>query len=322
MNRRQFSKTLAGVAGSLALAPLARAASTLPEMIKIVVPFSPGGSNDVFARALAQQISQTHKVNCVVENKAGAGGAIGAMQVARSTPDGSTLLLTSNSMITSHAVQANPAFDPINSFAHVTILNKGPSLMVVSGNSPHDSMPSFIESVRAGKVHNYGSAGIGSSAHLGGEMLNHALGSNIAHVPYRGMSNVAIDLTANSLDFVITTVASVSGQLRRGQLKAIAVTSPQPSPFFPDLRPMAEHLPGYDLEAWWGVFAPAGTPPALLAALNQTINGISGQAAMADLYKQEATAPVSMRPDEIRTFLTAEREKWGSIARNRNIQPV
>jgi tripartite-type tricarboxylate transporter receptor subunit TctC len=311
-----------GVAGGLMLPGLVRANSALPGLIKIVVPFSPGGSNDVFARALAQQISQTLNVNCIVENKAGAGGAIGAMQVARSTPDGSTLLLTSNSMITSYVVQANPMIDPIRSFAHVAILNKGPSLMVVSGASPYREMPDFIEAVKAGRVQNYGSAGIGSSAHLAGEMLNHALGSNIAHVPYRGMSNVAIDLTANSLDFVITTVASVSGQLRTNQLKAIAVTSPEPSPFFPRLPPMAQHLPGYDVEAWWGVFAPAGTAPELLAILNQSINKISSNSSMVELFKQEATAPTNMGLGEIEKFLIAERDKWGNIAKSRKIEPI
>nr|WP_236844604.1 tripartite tricarboxylate transporter substrate-binding protein [Bordetella sp. 15P40C-2] len=301
---------------------LVRANRGLPELIKIVVPFSPGGSNDVFARALAQQISQTLNVNCIVENKAGAGGAIGAMQVARSAPDGSTLLLTSNSMITSYVVQANPMIDPIRSFSHVAILNKGPSLMVVSGDSPYRAMPDLIEAVKAGRVQNYGSAGIGSSAHLAGEMLNHALGSNIAHVPYRGMSNVAIDLTANSLDFVITTVASVSGQLRTNQLKAIAVTSPEPSPFFPGLPPMAQYLPGYDVEAWWGVFAPAGTAPEILAILNQNINNIASNSSMVELFKQEATAPTNLGLDDIEKFLIAERDKWGNIAKSRKIEPV
>jgi len=310
------------MAGALMLPSIARAEVVLPELVKIVVPFSPGGSNDVFARALAQQLSNELNINCIVENKAGAGGAIGAAQVARSAPDGSTILLTSNSMITSYVVQSNPMIDPINSFAHVAILNKGPSLLIVSGKSKYNDFPSLIEGIKSGAVTNYGSAGLGSSAHMAAEMLNYGLGSNVNHIPYRGMSNVAVDLAGDSVDFVITTAASVSGQLRTNHLKAIAVTSTTPSPFFEHLRPIAEQIPEYDVEAWWGVFAPAETPTPILEFLNKKINEISRKPEMANLYKQEATSPVNMNLDEIKQFLISEREKWNFIAKGRNIQPV
>lgn len=322
MDRRKFAKTLVCVTGGMVLPSLVRAQTALPSLIKIVVPFSPGGSNDVFARALAQQLSQELNVNCIVENKAGAGGAIGATQVARSTPDGSTLLLTSNSMITNFVVQANPLIDPISAFTHIAILNKGPSLLIVSNTSKHNDFPSLIEAIKRGEITNYGSAGIGSSAHLAAEMLNYGLGSNVNHIPYRGMANVAVDLAGNSLDFVITTAASVSGQLSANHLKAIAVTSPMPSKFFENLKPIADQIPQYDVEAWWGVFAPNGTPAPLVELLNQKINEISRKPAMASLYKQEATSPVNMGLEEIKQFLIAEQEKWSFIAKSRSVQPV
>lgn len=322
MNRREFAKLSTCLAATTLAPKLAYAQVRLPSVVTIVVPFSPGGSNDVFARALAQRLSEELKVNFIVENKPGAGGAIGASQVARSAPNGSKLLLTSNSIITNHVVQANPAFDPLSSFTHIAILNRGPSLVIVNAASRYKDLPGLFAGMKNGSVKTFGSAGIGSSAHLASEMLNYGLGTNVIHVPYKGISNVAVDITGNNIDFVITTGASVSGQLKAGYLKPLGVTSPESSPFYPSLRPVADQIPQYDVEAWWGVFAPANTQSAIAEMLNQCINKISSEKMMSDLYRTESTTAVNFNPEQIKKFLFDEQAKWSSVAKSRNIQPI
>lgn len=322
MDRRTFGKVSVCAAGGMLAPQILRAQPTLPSIVKIVVPFSPGGSNDVFARALAEQLSDELKINVIVENKPGAGGATGSALVAKAAPDGATLLLSSNSMVTSNVVQAKPPFDAATSFTTLAILNKGPSLIIVSGTSKYNDLPSFFDGMKKGEVKNYGSAGIGTNAHMATEMLNYALKTNVVHVPYKGIANVAVDLIGNNVDMVITTGASVSGQLRSGHLKAIGVTSREPSPFFKDLKPVAQYLPNYDVESWWGVFAPANLPLPIAEMLNRKINEISRKPKMADLFKNESTTPVNMSLEQARKFVADEKDKWQLVARSRNIQAV
>jgi tripartite-type tricarboxylate transporter receptor subunit TctC len=290
--------------------------------VKIVVPFAPGGSNDVFARALAEQLSDDMKVTFLVENRPGAGGATGSAQVSKSAPDGATLLLTSNSITTNNALQAKPPFDVATSFTHLAILNKGPSLVIVNNNSKYNDLPSLFDAMKKGAVKNYGSAGIGTNAHLAGEMLNFGLKTEVTHVPYKGIAAIANDIIGNEIDFVITTSASVSGQLKGGYLKAIGVTSPEVSPFFKDLKPVADFIPKYEVESWWGVFAPPRMPAPLADFLNRKINEMTRKPRMAELFKNESTMAVNMDVDQARRFVAAEKEKWVAVAKSRKIEPI
>ena len=322
MDRRQFSKLATLAAGGVLLPQALRAQAGLPSLVKIVVPFAPGGSNDIFARALAEQLTEDMKINFIVENRPGAGGATGSAQVSKGAPDGATLLLTSNSITTNNAVQAKPAFDVATSFTHLAILNKGPSLVIVNGNSKYNDLPGLFDAMKKGVVKNYGSAGVGTNAHLAGEMLNFGLKTEVIHVPYKGIANVATDIIGNQLDFVITTSASVGGQLRGGYLKAIGVTSPEASPFFKGLKPVAEFIPSYEVESWWGVFAPPKMPAALAELLNRKINEITRRPRMAELFKNESTTPVSMDLEQARKFVAAEKDKWVAVAKSRKIEPI
>lgn len=323
MDRRSFGKISAGMAAGMLAPQLVKAQPTsLPSLVKIVVPFSPGGSNDVFARALAEQLADEMKITFIVENKPGAGGATGSAQVAKAPADGATLLLTSNSIVTSNVLQAKPPYDVLNSFTHLAILNKGPSLIIVKGDSKYKDLPSLFEGMKKGDVANFGSAGIGTNAHMAGEMLNFALKTEVLHVPYKGISNVALDIVGNNLDMVITTAASVSGQLRSGHLKALGVTSRDASAFFKDLKPVAAYLPNYDVESWWGVFAPPKMPQAIAEIFNRKIIEVARKAKMTELFKNESTTPVSMSLDQVRKFVAVEKDKWALVAKSRNIQPV
>lgn len=322
MDRRSFAKFSACFAGASLFPHLSAASGKLPKIVKIVVPFSAGGSNDVFARALAEQLGQELKTTFIVENKPGAGGAMGSAQVAKGPADGANLLLTSNSIVTSFAVTAKPSYDPRSSFQHIAILNRGPSMLVTHNNTSYKDLPGFIEAVKSQKVTTYGSAGIGSSAHLAGEMLNDGLKSDLLHVPYKGISNVAIDIAGNNLDMVITTPASVSGQIKMGLLKPLGVTSATTSDFFPKLKPVAEYIPQYEVEAWWGVFAAADTPRWMVEMLNAKINEVAARPTLKNLFEKESTVPTSFNLEEAKAFVVKDQERWKTIAKNRKIKLI
>lgn len=322
MDRRKFAKFSACFASASLFPHLSAASGTLPKVIKIVVPFSPGGSNDVFARALADQLGQELKTTFIVENKPGAGGAMGSAQVAKGPADGATLLLTSNSIVTSFAVTAKPNFDPRTSFEHIAILNRGPSMLITHKSTAYNDLPGFFEAVKQKKVTTYGSAGIGSSAHLAGEMLNDGLKSDLLHVPYKGISNVAVDIAGNNLDMVITTPASVSGQIKMGLLKPLGVTTATASEFFPNLKPVAEYIPNYEVEAWWGVFAAANTPSWIVELLNAKINEVAAKSTLKNLFKNESTVPTNFNLEETKAFVLKDQERWKTIAKNRNIKLI
>jgi tripartite-type tricarboxylate transporter receptor subunit TctC len=302
-----------------ATAALAQAA-TLPRTVKIVVPFSPGGSNDLFARALGQGIARKFDVTVVVDNKPGAGGTIGSDMVARAEPDGSTLLLTSVSFATNAAVQRNLPYDPLKSFAPVALVARGPMLLIVGNSTPYRTTAQYLEAARHPKSRiNYGSAGLGSIGQMGGELLNAMAGTQAAHVPYKGISNAVSDLIGGNLEMMITTAASVNGPLKAGSIRPLAVTSPQRSKFAPDLPAVAEALPGYAVEAWWAVLAPAKTPRALVDMLNAEIRALGETAAMRELYARESTEPTSLSAAEFAVFLNDEVAKWRKLAKARNI---
>lgn len=319
MERRTFAKLTAFMAAG-ALAPqLVRAQTRLPELIKIIVPFTAGGSNDVFARALAQKLG-TDTMKVVVENRPGAGGATGNSFVAGSAGDGATLLIGSNSMVMNAAIQVNPQYDPVKSFKTVAILNRGPNLILVSKNSKYNDLPSLFAAMKSGAVKNYGSAGVGSAAQLFTEMLNRDLNSNVQHIPYKGITNAITDMIGGEVDLVIATPASAGGQLRAGYIKALGVTSAEPSPFFPDLVHAAKVLPGYVADSWWGIFASAKTPPELVQQLNQLILKASKDPFMADMFKREATTAVTMDSRQAAEFVAVEKDRWTKVARSRNIR--
>ena len=322
MDRRTFKKVAAAFSTSVLFPNLARANNPLPKVVKIVVPFSPGGSNDVFARALADQLSQELSTTFIVENKPGAGGAMGSAQVAKSAPDGSTWLLTSNSIVTSYAVTAKPTYHPSTSFEHVAILNRGPCLVVVNSKRSYQGLESFFTDAKKGNIKNYGSAGIGSSAHLAGEMLNDGLKTEMLHVPYKGIANVAVDIAGDNVDMVITTPASVSGQIKAGVLRPIGVTSLENSHFFPKMEPVSQYINNYSVEAWWGVFTPAGTPKNIVEFMNKKINEVASKQSMSKLFQNESTIATSLTLDEARKFVINDQERWKQIAKNRNIQSI
>jgi len=295
-------------------------APDVPKTLRLVVPFPPSGSNDVFARLLGQQLASRLKTTAIVDNKPGAGGAIGAEFVARAAPDGATLLVTSSTLTANAAVQPKLGYDPVKSFAPVAMLASGPMVLAVPAQSPFASVKQLVEAGRKDKGRiNYGSAGIGSINQMASELLASDSGADFTHVPYKGISNALTDMMGGQVQFVIASFPSVASQVKGGKLRALGVTSPARSRFAPQWPAVAETVPGYAAELWWGVFAPAGTPPALVARLNTEIRDIIASPEMRETFAREGAEPAALSAPQFAAHIRQDLQRWKQVAATRGI---
>jgi len=302
------------------LSPFATAQETLPKLVRIVVPFSPGASNDVIARTIAGPLAKRLDTTVIVENKPGASGVIGADVVAKSPRDGSVLLLTSSTFLTAAATQTRLPFDPINSFAAVGTVGQNPSLLAVSSSTPFKSAAELFAAARAAPGDmTYGTAGVGSIGHLVTEMMSANARIQLRHVPYKGAAIAAIDLAGGQIQVMISSYSTLSPFLKAEKVRLLAVTSRQPHPSFPDLPPLIGTLPGFSSDTWVGVFAPAGTPPRLVERLNREINEISVLPEMKALLEPDGMLPLAMSPAAFSVRLQQELVQWKQIAISRKI---
>jgi tripartite-type tricarboxylate transporter receptor subunit TctC len=291
-----------------------------PKQTSIVVPFPPGASNDIFARILAQKLGPRLGTTIVVDNKPGAGGAIGAAYVAKSTANGATLMLTSSTFTGNAAVQPTLPFDPIAGFVPVAQLAKGPMILAVGLNTPFHATAELLAAARAesGKL-NFGTAGIGSVNHMANELLNSMAKVEMTHVRYRGISNAITDLMGGQIHVVIASFPSIFGLLKGGQVRGLAVTSAERSPFAPELPTIADTVPGYAVELWWGVFAPAGTPGPMVARLNTEIRAIISEPEMRERFAKEGALPSPIAAAEFAAIVRSDLNMWRKIAEERHI---
>ena len=295
-------------------------AAAQPALVRIVVPFPPGGSNDVIARAMAPQLAKRLGNNVIIENKAGAAGVIGSDAVAKAAPDGSYLLLTSSTFLTTAATQAKLPYDPIAAFIPVAMVAEGPLLVAVPAEKPIRTPADLVAAAKAkpGAL-NYGTAGVGSLAHLATELLNGAANIQMTHVPYKGAGPALIDLAAGQIDVMISNYSSLISQMKSGKVRAIAVTSPKPSPAFPDLPPVATAVPGYSMDIWVTVFAPAGTPGPVVERLNKEINEISASPELRTFLDPDGAQPVALAPAAIAARMKQDLAQLKKIAAERKI---
>jgi len=309
-----------GAVTFVATAPHAAGQPALPRSIKIVVPFSPGGSNDVIARAIAGPLGKRLDIPVIVENKAGAAGVVGADYVAKSPRDGSVLLLTSSSFLTAAATQSQLPYDPIAAFAPVAMVGRGPMLLAVSATTPYKTPADVVAAARAKPgVLNYGTAGVGSIAHLTTELLDDTAKIQMVHVPYKGAANAATDLAGGRIQVMISNYSTLAPLISSGKVKALAVTSKQPHAAFADLPPLAVVAPGFAIDIWVGVFAPAGTPAAIVDRLNQDINAIAASPDLAPVLEPDGTLPDAMRPAAFAAIIKDELAQWKKIATEHKI---
>jgi tripartite-type tricarboxylate transporter receptor subunit TctC len=298
------------------------AAAAYPDRpIRIVVPFAPGGGTDVVARTLAQEMARDLGASIVIENKPGAGTIIGTQAVATSDPDGYTLLMGTFANAVNPSLKAKLPYDPHRDFAPVALIARSFNIVVVNPKSPYRSIADLIAAAKAEPEKlSYGTYGTGTSAHLAGELFKNLARVNLTTVPYKGAAPAITDLIGGQIQVMFTTVASAASLIQGGQLRALAVTSVQRSPAFPDVPTVAEAgVPGYSAESWYGLFAPARTPPEVIARLNKSAAIAVQSEAFRKLGVNEGLVMVASPPEELDRYFRGEEERWRKVIQDAGI---
>lgn len=315
MNRRHLLLCAATAAAALAT-PLSHA----QDPIRLVVPYAPGGPLDVTARALAERVRDTLGV-VVVDNKAGAGGNIGADVVAKAAPDGLTIGLAATA---THAVNpwlySRMPYDAAKDFAAITQMVRVPNVLVVNAARAEQLKINTVQDLIAyakanpGKL-NYGSGGNGSAGHLAGEMFKQKAGIFALHIPYRGASPAQLALLAGEVDFNIDNLAAAAPNIKSGKLKALAVTSLHPTDMLPGVPPLSRTFPGFAIDTWWGLVAPAGTPKPVIAKLNKAFTDALNAPETRTRFAALMAEPVPTTPEQFEAFMAAERAKYQQVVK-------
>ena len=292
-------------------------------IIKIVVPFAPGGGTDVVARTLAQEMGKDLSATIVIENKPGAGTIIGTQAVATSEPDGYTLLMGTFANAVNPSLKTKLPYDPHSDFAPVALIARSYNIVVVNPAPPYHSIADLIAAAKAepDKL-SYGTYGTGTSAHLAGELFKNLAKVNLTTVPYKGAAPAITDLIGGQIQVMFTTVASAASLIAAGQLRALAVTSAQRSPAFPDLPTLAEAgVPGYSAESWYGLFAPAKTPKEVIARLNLSAARAVQSEPFNKLAVNEGLIMIASPPEELDRYFHGEEERWRKVIQDAGIKP-
>jgi tripartite-type tricarboxylate transporter receptor subunit TctC len=288
--------------------------------VRLVIPFPPGGSNDIVGRLVATQLSERLGKQVVVENRGGAGGVVGTEMVSKAAPDGYTLLLIS----LAHAV--NPwlyklNYDPIKSFTPVAMLGSGPNVLAVHPDLPVKSAKDLVALAKQkpGELQ-YASAGVGSFQHLGGELFKLVAGVDIMHVPFKGGGPAMIDVMGGHTKIVFSSLVQTTPHIRSGKLKALGVGGKKRSPVLPDVPSISDDVPGYEAVNWWGIIAPAGTPAAIVDKLSKEIGVALNSPEVQKQFETEGADIVQMSPAEFGKFIEAEMPKWERVVKEGKIR--
>jgi tripartite-type tricarboxylate transporter receptor subunit TctC len=290
--------------------------------VRLIIPFPPGGSNDVVGRAMAQQLAERLGQGVVVDNRGGAGGVIGTNEAAKAAADGYTLLLISTAFPTSIAFNRLPQ-DAMKSFEPVAMLGSGPALLVVPASSPANSVRDLLNLLKQkpGEL-NAAAAGIGSFQHMATELFRLQSKTNFVIVQYKGGGPAMTDTIGGQVHFNLGSLVQMVPQVRSGKLKALGVSSAKRVPAMPDVPTIAEAgVPGYEVSNWWGILAPAGTPPPVLDRLYKEITALLDSADTRKRFELEGAEVVRMKPEEFASFVTRETEKWTRVVKEAGIKP-
>jgi tripartite-type tricarboxylate transporter receptor subunit TctC len=319
--RRASAVALMAACGALSAGAALAQAAYPSRAITIVVPYPAGGSNDTFARQVAKELGDQLGQPVIIDNRPGASGNTGTGQVAKAAPDGYTLVAVSSSMTTNAAIQSKLPFDPVNGLAPVAMFAKGPFIVAVNNDFPARTPAELIAAIKARPgQYNYASSGTGSVNQFGTELLKARVGDlQITHIPYKGMGPAVTDLVGNQTQLLISSGPSLLPMVRSGKLRAVGITSLKPSPVAPELTPMASAVPGYEFELWWGLLAPAGTPPQVVGRLNGAVNAALAKPELAANFLKEGAIATPLTPAQFGAVIAEDIERWKKLAKQQNI---
>ncbi len=314
--RRRLSSLAAAAISALISLPGAQAQSAFPSReVTLVVPFGTGGSNDIFARALGQDLSRIWNRPVLIENRAGSGGSVGAAHVARAAPDGHVLLFTSSAFVINAVLQKNLPFDPIAGFSPIALVGSGPMMLVARPNLGVKTTAELIALARSRPEGvSFASVGVGSATHMALELFSSMAQAKFVHVPYKGGAQAITDLIAGHVDLYAGSVPQVLGHVRTGRALPIGITSEQRSPIAPDVPSIAETLKDYDVDIWWAVFGPGAMPAALVASINRDIRQVLGTQRLQEFLAKEAATPSNEPPQKLVELVARDIARWKIVA--------
>jgi len=321
LNRRGFLAASAAIAAP-AIRPARASAAVWPaKPVRIVVPFTPGGSTDITARLVGNRLQEIWGQSVVIENKGGAGGNIAADMVAHGDADGYTILISGPGMATNQFLYPSLSYDPVGDFAPVSMLITQPNMMCVPNTSPAKSVKEFIDFCNAnkGKV-SYASSGNGTTLHLSGELFKRMAKVEMTHVPYRGGAPAINDLIPGRVDVIFDNMPSIIAHVRSGTVRGIAVTTRDRVGIVKDVPTVAETVPGYDVFSWFGFFAPVKTPKEIVAKINADTNAALVTPAVKSRFEDLGAVPKGSTQAELAAFLKSESDKWGPVIKDAQIK--
>jgi tripartite-type tricarboxylate transporter receptor subunit TctC len=315
-----LTSILSAAAVLLLLAPAAFADDYPNKPIRMIIPFPPGGSNDVVGRLVSKYLGDELKQQVFVDNRGGAGGTIGTEDCAKAVPDGYTLCIIS----IAHAV--NPAlyplkYDPIKSFTPISILATGPNVLVVSEDAPFKTVKELVAAAKAhpGEL-NYASAGVGSFQHLGGELFKLEAGVDIVHVPYKGGGPAMQDVVAGHVKIIFSSMIQTTPLIKAGKVRVLGTGGSKRSPVLPDVPTIAEAgVPGYVAENWWGIVAPAGLPAPVVSKLHAATQAALKAPALQAAFAHDGASSVAMSTADFGKYIETEIVKWGRVVKKGKI---
>ncbi|NBW68478.1 MAG: tripartite tricarboxylate transporter substrate binding protein [Betaproteobacteria bacterium] len=322
MKKFLFQALLAlGLAGALLPSALAQGYPNKP--IRLIVPFPPGGGNDVIGRIIAQKLTERFGQQVVVDNRAGANGIVGLQALMQSPPDGYTIgVAAAGPMAVNPSLYDKLPYDSLKDFAYVTNMVIFPLILITHPSVPAKTTQELVNLAKAKpKQIFFATPGSGNSAHLAGELLNSMANIQTVHVPYKGQGPAMADLVTGQVQMMFASIPSVLAQVKSGQVNAIAMGSAKRVPSLPDIPTLSESgVPGFEAYSWVGILAPAKTPKDIITKLNKEIVDILKQKEVADMLNQQGALPVGDTPEQFAAYVKAEINKWGAVIKSANIK--
>lgn len=309
-------RIVAALLAALAAAP-AWSQAYPAKPVRVIVTFPPGGTPDIYGRIMAAELAKVWNQTVVVENRTGAGGTIGTDSVAKSAPDGYTLLFAADASITiaPHLYSKLP-YDPVRDFAPIVNVAAGPFVMLAHPSFPANNVPELVALARAnpGK-YSYASSGAGGQQHLAMETVRSMTGIDLVHIPYKGFGQGIADVLANQVPLIFGGITASISLIKSGKVKGLGVTGPQRSPALPDVPAIAEALPGFDIQAWYGFMAPAGTPREIVAKVNADVVAIVRRPDFQERLAKDAIVPVANTPEQFAAQIQTDLARWAKIVK-------